>query len=360
MIRPKTDIMKVSENGLITEEALLGYVNNTLSAVERQELETLLKDDVFAQEALEGMLAVQDGNAVRNTVVGLKRKIRETTGLKESKGASIHWVTYAWAAALVGLLVGIGFIIITYTSKNNNQLAMQAEAPTAEQKLLEATPDKTRLESAETETVSDSANAAVSIPTSSTPALPDVKPLNKTNTNIDEAKPYSKEHALTTVAPVASRNAEAGNVAPSRTDTKTETITPPAAKIMTATNAAEQSTVAVPVTIENAMKSFNSGDYKTASGLFDKILSKEPDNSAALYFGGISDYINSDAKKGEKNFDKLLKKGDSYIDGSKWYKANILLKKGRKEEAKKLLNELAESNGSYKERAVKKKTELGY
>lgn len=111
---------------------------------------------------------------------------------------------------------------------------------------------------------------------------------------------------------------------------------------------------------DDAMKSFNSGDYSTAGDDFDKILKRDPDNADALYFGGISDYINGKTAKSENNFDKLLKKGNKYIEGSKWYKANILIKKGHSEAAKPLLQDLSNSNGSYKERAIKKLAEMGF
>ena len=112
--------------------------------------------------------------------------------------------------------------------------------------------------------------------------------------------------------------------------------------------------------MDDAMKSFNSGDYKTSSDQFSEILKQQPTNADALYFGGISDYINGNTKRSEKNFDKLLKDGTKFSEGSKWYKANILLKKGKRDEAKERLDELANSGGSYKERAVKKRAEVEF
>jgi predicted Zn-dependent protease len=112
--------------------------------------------------------------------------------------------------------------------------------------------------------------------------------------------------------------------------------------------------------LDGAMQSFYAGDYKTASGAFDAVLKSEPDNPQALYFGGISDYIDGETAKSEASFDKILKKGTIFIDGAKWYKANILLKKGERDQAKALLQDLSNSNGSYKERAVKKLADLGF
>jgi len=111
------------------------------------------------------------------------------------------------------------------------------------------------------------------------------------------------------------------------------------------------------VNLEDAMTLFNAGDYKKAAGKFDEELKVHPDNADALYFGGVSNYIAGDNGKAEKNFEKLIKKG-IYADGSKWYKANVLIRKGKKEEAKNIIRELTNSSGSYKERAIKKYEEL--
>ena len=55
--------------------------------------------------------------------------------------------------------------------------------------------------------------------------------------------------------------------------------------------------------------------------------------------------------------DKLIKKG-SYTEGSKWYKANILLSKGNKDDAVKILKQLTSSTSVFKERAIKKLEEI--
>jgi predicted Zn-dependent protease len=67
----------------------------------------------------------------------------------------------------------------------------------------------------------------------------------------------------------------------------------------------------------------------------------------------VSTYINGNTAKAEQQFDKLLRRG-VYVEGSKWYKANILLKKGKTAEAKELLQSLDKNNGCYHDRAVKK------
>ena len=112
------------------------------------------------------------------------------------------------------------------------------------------------------------------------------------------------------------------------------------------------------ITMLGAAKNyFEAGDYVNAEKKYNEILATQPDNSDALYFGGVSAYLDGAKGMGEANFDKLMKRGQ-YPEGTKWYKANILIKKGKKEEAKQLLRDLAASNSYFKERAVKQYEEL--
>ncbi len=59
MSNPKTN-KELLDEGNITEALMMAYVNNTLSAGERQQFEKLLADDPFAQDALEGLQATQN------------------------------------------------------------------------------------------------------------------------------------------------------------------------------------------------------------------------------------------------------------------------------------------------------------
>jgi tetratricopeptide (TPR) repeat protein len=111
------------------------------------------------------------------------------------------------------------------------------------------------------------------------------------------------------------------------------------------------------VNLEEAMTLFNSGEFKKAASKFDEELKVHPENAEALYFGGVSNYISGENNNAQQKFEKLIKKG-VYTDGAKWYKANVLLRKGNKEEAKQIIRELTNTTGSYKERAIKKYDEL--
>lgn len=423
-MRQKTDKIVLAEHGVVREEALLAYLNNELGADDVQQMEKLLADDPFAQEALEGLKQTTRATAAA-AVVNINRQVRERTGAKEARIVKLHWSTYAWAAVVLGLLIGVGFIMVTFIgNKTQNNIALNEPAKQENVNLLEeqkpATPE---IVSAAPTTDS----AAVSIPP--VQSLTDANAVSPTDINGKKdavtTKTENNNIALNgTSATVSANNvgavstpgtyymnstivaddkgtAPAGKVPAKQGATNTYGYTPtslndestdgrtvlknsapasaerkaPAPELKKDKQVAAYTTQPVVrgsiiekeeadrvtvITMDDAMKSFNNQDYKTSSEQFGEILKQQPNNADALYFGGISDYLNGNTKKSEKNFDKLLKEGNRYAEGSKWYKANILLKKGKKEEAKKLLDELANSSGSYRERAIKKKAEIEF
>ncbi len=417
-MRHKTEKMKLCEQGVIAEEALLAYLNNELTAEEKQELEKLLKEDPFAQEALEGLQETNKSN-VATVVVSINKRVRERTGLKETRRINMHWSNYAWAAVVFGLLIGIGFLMVNYIGNQDSSIAMNKKAEESVN-LMEQKVDEPNLVPVVTNTITDSLQQQVT--TTENPlkplAAPEAKQPDGNKSAEAESKNVKTGASGANLPPVT---ATGGAVAPPQPSYMNSTIladdkgtvtgkttstglqkgkdeaaggarsasgdaerpeTKPAAKEESMKKNAQQrkednapasETIVrgaivekVPadkvtvISMDDAMKSFNTGDYKTSADNFNEILKQQPNNIDALYWGGISDYINGNTKKSEKNFDKLLKDGTKYVEGSKWYKANILLKKGKKEEAKKLLDELSNTSGSYKERAVKKKAEMEF
>ena len=121
---PKKDTVKLSEQGVVTEEALIAYLNNKLSPEEKQQLEKLLLEDPFAQDALEGLQSSASQAKVTTSLSSLNKKVRARSGLKERKKLQIHWVNYVWAAVVFGLLIGIGFIMVNSLCKKDHNLTV--------------------------------------------------------------------------------------------------------------------------------------------------------------------------------------------------------------------------------------------
>ncbi|HWB64604.1 MAG TPA: hypothetical protein VG603_13905, partial [Chitinophagales bacterium] len=123
MSRPKTDKTKISEQGVVTEQALLAYLRNELTPQERQEVEKLLHNDPFAQDALEGLQASLFQETIPDTLISLNRKIRERSGQREKKVIQLHWTNYAWASVVLGLLIGVGVVMINFLGKKETPIA---------------------------------------------------------------------------------------------------------------------------------------------------------------------------------------------------------------------------------------------
>ena len=381
------DKVKLSEQGVVTEEALIAYLHNELSPEDKQQLEKLLAEDPFAQDALEGLQAADNKTAVTTSLSSLNKKVRERSGLKERKGLNVHWVTYAWAAVLLGLLIGIGFIMVNFLNKDSHtDIAQNKNAPAPVQPAPApiATPKDTAAQAiiVKADTISpvtaatakDAAKPVVTSSGSTTTysyttneAGKPQAAANEVKSNVSTATVTYSDRVKTADKSVAEKNksselASKKNVSDSlavsgfaNNPKNTRTAATESLKKETKPDIKDFSSLQ-----DEAMKSFNAGDYATAGEYFDKLVKHDPENADALYFGGISDYLTGKTAKSESNFDHLLKKGNKYTEGTKWYKANILIKKGKSEAAKALLQDLSNGSSSYKERAIKKLAEMGF
>lgn len=386
MAKPNQIIL--TDEGVITQEALLAYAEGRLGAAETAQVEKLLRDDPFAQDALEGIKKTADKAGMATSVEAIKLQLRERSGARErkKKGIEIHWANYAYAAVIFGVLIGVGFVMVHFLGNNNTNMAMndkvtqgQESMPVLEEKKVEVIKDTTPVVAAAP--IDTATRAADQQATTMTAPEAEVK----TNENALRDEVAAKTDAATDKAKERKQTAESKDVSTKATAAgatadkleMTKTAAPPVAaapadkdKKAAEKKASSESAPAkiasakvAPTTesISNGLMSakalFDAGDYKAAEKIYNEALAADPGNPEALYFGGVSNYLNGNTSKAEPKFDKLLKKG-LFIEGSKWYKANILLSKGRKDEAKEILRDLINTNSSYRDRAAKKYEEL--
>lgn len=384
----KPNKIALTENGVISQEALLAYVEGKLDAASVQELEKMLQEDVFAQEALEGLRNANTVSSVGTSVIAINNKLRDKTGLKDKKktvGIDFHWANYAYAAVVFGVLIGCGFLIVNYLGNSNNTIAENKNHQNVE---IQEAPAQT----AETASVQDT---TISSKENSQPLLDSVKMYETTVADEQKLEGVKNEKAKEEVSPApagsvtatvatAKREEAAQNQSPAKDKVAVAEAPKPAAAITYRADdalesaagkassrekkadtkslskeaeSAKESDQKKSVNLEEAMTLFNSGEFKKAASKFDEELKVHPENAEALYFGGVSNYISGENNNAQQKFEKLIKKG-VYTDGAKWYKANVLLRKGNKEEAKQIIRELTNTTGSYKERAIKKYDEL--
>lgn len=384
--------MPLTQNGVITDQAILAYLKGELSPHDTAEFDKLLAADPFAREALEG-LQTANAQKLKATFSELSHKIQEKSGSAkaEKKTSFTLFFRYAAVAALVAVFIGVAFLTTNYFNEQAQKLALSEEATTQEtapllqdadsqvqlaeapitdtlstETLVEQSADISSINDSATQGVASNAEASQQVATkaiAASPTMPPAPPLatkqaeKKTTAKAIESK-QEKEAAKQAITAqtkstqVAVSNAPKGNT---QADAPISTASTP--QNTSAIKSTDESIGKSSESMEAAMESFNNRDYKDAAKKFNKIASKDPSNLDAVYFEGISQFINGDNNKALKNFDKLLSNGAKHSDGSKWYKAQILLKKGKKEDAKKLLNELKDGNSSFKDRAIKKLTE---
>ena len=315
MTKPKNT--GLIEEGVITEEALLAYAEGKLSPVEQAEMERLLRDDPFAQEALEGMRKSSKPAEIHHALTSINSQLREKTGIRErnKKGIQIHWANYAYAALVLGVLVGVAFVMIhIFSNKQKEQMAKATDSvPVIEEKKKEEPKADSAKLIAEAALRDSLAHKMDSTATTQNP--------NQT----DQRAPAGKS-VSTTGTTAASDNISAAN-----------------------------GDVTAQLAVAKAF--FDANSYGNAEKKYDDILAKQPDNVEALYFGGICNYIDGTKGLGEANFDRLMK-GGIYMDGAKWYKAQILIRKGKKEEAKPIVKDLTLTGGYFKDRATKQYQDL--
>lgn len=357
----------LTENGLLTHDALLAYAEGRLSADELAQVESLLQADPFSREALEGIKAAAQPTQLRLAVVRVNEQLRERTQFKVHKGGGlqIHWANYAYAAAVFGVLIGLGVVLVNYMNNRSQQMAMQAEEQPV---LIDTTspqqePAATAV--ADSAVLTKLADTAVALPTTTeknpitaTAMVPDAVRDEQAPAPLAKRLSESSGRQKVEAAPVANNQA-AGATANEVSDKQ---AVPAAAPAKVAKEMAEMKEVTVEQSAEKtasqqAKELFDAGEFEQASKKYEQILDKDPANAEAAYYGGIANYIKGENKKAEKAFDKLIDK-NQYPEGSKWYKANLLLRKGKKDQAKKLLQELAQSGSSYRDRAQKKLEEL--
>jgi len=357
----------LTNNGVLTPKAIKAYLEHKLSDEQLVEVKAILDSDPFSQDAVDGYKGESNIDAAIALATYIRHKIKESTGAGKASMIQIDWALLAYAAAFIGLVVGIGFIFTMYKDKaSNEQLTIVQPSDTL---ISEKTEEVQNTAITEIEVWPDSTSDS----TNQITAITDMQ--SEVAGEISSIKPAAEKKssqpmALTTAKPAEQKMVESGQkkVADIEEDKAVNVKEVAAAAPIAAQGNAEDADEAEKLKaekkakesaakFEKAMKLFNAGEYRNAGTLFDDVVNVSPNNSEATYFSGVCNYINGNKPKAEQRFDKLIKKG-LYTEGSKWYKANILLGKGNKDEAVKILKQLTVSTSVFKDRAIKKLEEI--
>lgn len=103
---------------------------------------------------------------------------------------------------------------------------------------------------------------------------------------------------------------------------------------------------------DKAYEFFQSGNLKEAAKLFETSLKENVRATESMYFLGLSNYYLQDYNKAINNFDAVIQSSNQNLKyNAMWYKADILIKKGNRKAAKKLLIDVANSESIFKTKA---------
>lgn len=112
------------------------------------------------------------------------------------------------------------------------------------------------------------------------------------------------------------------------------------------------SDVAIDNLLVNALKSYESKDYRTALTLFREILDKDSTNITSNFYSGISNLEINEYSKANKNFTRVLRhKNNLFIEQSEWYLGFCYLMTNEREKAVKQFHIIAKGNSFYKTKA---------
>ena len=111
--------------------------------------------------------------------------------------------------------------------------------------------------------------------------------------------------------------------------------------------------------LERGMLHFKGLAYKDALVDFELILFKHPTDVNALFYGALSEYNLKNYKNALRKFDAVLKNPQTeFNQEAKWYKSLTLIELKELSNAKKLLQEIVNEKGFYKQQAQDKLKEL--
>jgi|GEM_PF-4390775 len=104
--------------------------------------------------------------------------------------------------------------------------------------------------------------------------------------------------------------------------------------------------------LETIFREIDQSDYSNALTETGKLLFDHPDDVNGRYYKGFIHYQAQDNERALVEMDWILNKHDKiFYNDARWYKALILNRTQKQDEAKKILAELASKNGSYSAKA---------
>lgn len=332
------------------------YLSGKMTAAEKKAFETLIEKDDFAKDALDGFIAMDNNKRaadfIEKSLVSTSKKI----GLQEieNKPPVISLYKSLSIAAIFVLIIGGFWISYSLLNKENNTLAenevVEKENSSQNEQIIDQ--DKDEVVDSEKE-LEDEIEEEIATDESQNSNLKELTPKEDVASAVDAIAENSKKIKETQpqkdLTPTASNNEAFQNdeIAISQNSVRSETKASKAEDFEAIVPENEQSNY------EMAYKKFQSGDFVEASNYFELSLRERNKPTESMYYLGLSNFYLQDYNKAINNFDQVIQSSsNNFKYNAMWYKADILIKKGNRKAAKKLLNEISESESLFKNQAI--------
>lgn len=374
--------IRLFRNGNLSPEALQAFVQGSLSPDERRQVDEFLSKDPFAQEALEGLQAMPQVDLIGETK-SLNQQISAKAGLKSGTASLAPWMRWMAAAAMLFLLVLLGYLVPRWMETQNTPIAAERSAPDALAEPAPGIPSDGNLpagskmdaveikkeeemvpvqEENNRELSTNESGEGVVLPTT---AVKDQTPLTADLAKADKKQAESKSAlsdkyeekpavASSGAVPGMAQEENANKaVAVSASRYKSlESVQTDAVVVRESSQLSESDAEPSESGMEKAMDLYNQKKFAESARAFDQLIQSGGKNSEAIYYSGLSHYVNNNYGTAIARFNQLIAENKRYRNGSIYYKALILIKTGKSAEAKPLLEELKQSGGSYRKKAT--------
>ncbi len=408
-MRDKLDnILNNSE--CISEEMLLNYLEGTLIPSDQHHVEKHLLDCEFCSEALEGLSAMGFPN-VRTDLNKLDQRINYRVNRSGGKIIQLKRVYRIAAVIALVALFGGGFYYLQSMKKSekvftenfepyrdtSHFVSPGATVPQEEQKIMnnhekistgsfknekkfskKGNAEKTPFDDSTVQTITTSKTGQGAV--SSQPSTADETKRKDVSTTAPAAG-YDKSVAINEIkatkktvsdeskdVEVLSKNADdtkqlreeqyALAQSAAAKEKKSEAQMPASATFESAVVVDSLRSGQI-VLIKAGIKQYEEKNYSAAVTVLQQVLKKEPGNTEALFYCGVSQLSRNQDAVAINLLESVVKNSpNKFLDAAKWYLSLAYLKKNKTSKAKKLLEDLSHGNSEYKPNAQKTLDEL--
>jgi len=382
----------------LTANEIEQYVSGTLNEKDKRRVELHLADCQMCNDEIDGYTLLKDKNTLPGIVAGLRKQVDEIISAGkiiplQSSGKKNTKRILSIAASLI-LLLGAGFVINFYINNANKDLAETSatEQNLKEEAILNKSGESINVEEKKTQTngiVQKNQNENtktinVNLSDKNENSRSDTETDKKEDTEYVAESEKIKEYAEEVtdediiidneiIDDVTGENAVADEKKASNSGTLVSGLAKdrkvksenekPAENIsfMTTRGAGfkRKSTIdkkeieKFKSMRESALLSYSMKIWDEALKDFNSYLKYKPNDYEIIYKSGISYYNLKKYNKALIQFNKVIGEGiNRYVENAEWYKAQSLIKLGKKSEAKIILNTIIVKNGKYQSQAL--------